>query len=164
MPTLAFRNPVQLAVWKHELTGQLSDGRWENTRPANHWHPWCFATAVVDPENLGRDFWAPRESYGFTSTDLLEIIGERMIMYAKLARCFPDHVEVLQKCIDINGALHIPLYEDHGKSTYWTDIRKSLEAFDMVQVQAKVEADPFSLKDLKQELRDMQRIIKMRRK
>jgi hypothetical protein len=41
--------------------------------------PWCKATNVVDPGNVGRDFYARRESYNFTNRELLSVIGERMI-------------------------------------------------------------------------------------
>lgn len=85
MGTLRVRNLAQKVLWEQELTGQLSDGNWENARPYDHWEPWCDADCVVDPDNVGRDFYAQRDSYGFNRSDLLEIIGERMVEYVRVA-------------------------------------------------------------------------------
>ena len=79
MATLRVRNEAQKVLWVHELTGQLSDGRWENSKPNNHWRPWSDADVVVDPTNVGRDFYAQRDGYCFTEKDLLSIIGDRML-------------------------------------------------------------------------------------
>lgn len=83
--TLRFRNLAQKVLWDQELAGQISDGRWENSRPFEHWIPWCDATTVVDPDNVGRDFHVVREGYCFTEKDLLEVIGERMEEYVRVA-------------------------------------------------------------------------------
>lgn len=37
MRTITFQNKVQLALFKCELSGQISDGYWENSVPHNHW-------------------------------------------------------------------------------------------------------------------------------
>lgn len=83
--TLRVRNLAQKVLWEEELTGQLSDGRWENSRPMDHWMPWCDATVVIDPENVGRDFWVRRDGYCFTEKDLLSIIGDRMLEAVRVA-------------------------------------------------------------------------------
>lgn len=77
--TLRVRNAAQKILWDDELSGQISDGAWENAMPLDHWKPWCRAEVVVDPANVGRNFYVRKDSYLFTSTSLLEIIGERMI-------------------------------------------------------------------------------------
>jgi hypothetical protein len=79
MATLRLRNLAQKVLWEHELTGQISDGRWENSGPRDHWMPWCNAEVVVDPDNVGRDFYARRDGYCFTERDLLSIIGDHML-------------------------------------------------------------------------------------
>lgn len=79
MGTLNVRNRAQQLLFEGELKGQLSDGRWENSRPDNHWEPWCNATVVVNVENVGRNFYARRDGYCFTEKALLEIIGDRML-------------------------------------------------------------------------------------
>jgi hypothetical protein len=77
--TLAVRNEAQRILFEDELKGQLSDGRWENSRPYGHWECWADATVVVDPDNVGRDFYARRDGYCLTERDLLDAVGERML-------------------------------------------------------------------------------------
>lgn len=82
---LRVRNVAQKVLWEEELSGQISDGHWENSGPNDHWQPWCNATIVVDPDHVGRNFWARRESYNFTAKDLLDVVGERMVEAVRLA-------------------------------------------------------------------------------
>jgi hypothetical protein len=78
MTTLNVRNEAQ-KVLMEELDGQISDGMWENARPMDHWIVWCDAEVVVDPTNVGRDFYAMKDNYNLTSKDLLDVVGDRMI-------------------------------------------------------------------------------------
>lgn len=93
MTTLRLRNTAQKTLWECELQGQLSDGRWENSRPMDHWMPWCKAEVVVDPEHVGRDFFVRRDGYCFTERDLLSIIGDRMLEYVRAATGNPAYSE-----------------------------------------------------------------------
>jgi hypothetical protein len=93
MGTLRLRNIEQKVLWDYELTGQISDGRWENSRPHDHWEPWCNATAVVDPDNVGRDFYAKRDGYCFTERELLSIIGDRMLKAVQVQTDNPAYSE-----------------------------------------------------------------------
>lgn len=79
MTTLRVRNLAQKILWDDELCGQISDGRWENSSPRDHWEPWGRCEVVIDPDNVGRDFYARRDGYCFTEKELLSIIGERML-------------------------------------------------------------------------------------
>src|SRR6266487_2282190 len=76
---LYVRTLAQKILWDEELAGQISDGMWENTKPHNHWEPWCDATAVVAPGNVGRTFYADKDNYQLNSKDLLSIVGDRML-------------------------------------------------------------------------------------
>jgi len=87
MKMLVFRNAVQVALFT-ELDGQLSDGMWENTRPYDHYKPWCEAETTTTDQYalkndgskvLGRNFWAPKDNYNFNSSFLLECVGDRML-------------------------------------------------------------------------------------
>ena len=79
MTTLRVRNMAQKVLFDEELSGQISDGMWENARPSNHWQVWTRAAAAVDPTNPGLDCYPPRRNHTLTAKSLLEIIGERMI-------------------------------------------------------------------------------------
>lgn len=76
--TLVVRNKAQKILFDEELSGQISDGQWENSTPHGHWEPWCDAEVVVG-ENVGRTFYARRDSYNFLNKELLEIVGDRMV-------------------------------------------------------------------------------------
>ncbi len=93
MGTLRVRNLAQKVLWDWELNGQISDGRWENSSPSDHWEYWAKAEVVVDPENVGRDFYARRDGYCFTEKSLLEIIGERMLNAVRSATSNPEYSE-----------------------------------------------------------------------
>lgn len=75
---LTVRNQAQKILFDEEMSGQISDGMWENTRPYDHWEPWCDAEVVVG-ENVGRNFYARKDNYNLTNKDLLDIVGDRML-------------------------------------------------------------------------------------
>ncbi len=71
-------NQAQKWLVEHELKGQISDGMWENTNPPNHWQAWCDAKVVVDPANVGRNFYASKDNYQLNSKELVSIVGDEM--------------------------------------------------------------------------------------
>lgn len=75
---LTVRNQAQKILFDEELSGQISDGMWENSRPYDHWEPWCGAEVVVGL-NVGRNFYAKKDNYNFTNKDLLDVVGDRMV-------------------------------------------------------------------------------------
>jgi hypothetical protein len=89
MCTLAVRNAAQKILFDEELSGQISDGMWENSAPRDHWRPWSRAEVVVDPINVGRDFYAQKDNYGINRRDLLDIVGDRML--ASVQRALPSY-------------------------------------------------------------------------
>jgi hypothetical protein len=74
---LRVRTRSQKVLFDSELSGQISDGLWENARPQNHYLPWCKAEVVVDPISAGRNFYASKDNYNFLA--VIPYIGERMI-------------------------------------------------------------------------------------
>ena len=39
--TILLPTASALALWEHEVTGQISDGTWENASPRDHYQFWC---------------------------------------------------------------------------------------------------------------------------
>ena len=71
---IQFRTRAQVALWQEELTGQISDGMWEND-PRSCWRQWCAAdVAVGTPGTVG---YAPKRGFAFAK--LIPIIGDRMV-------------------------------------------------------------------------------------
>jgi hypothetical protein len=89
--TLAVRSEAQRVLFVEELAGQISDGYWENSRPHDHWRPWCDAEVVVDPDRVGRDFWAQKTNYDFAARMLVEVVGDRMIEAVRAKAGLPDY-------------------------------------------------------------------------
>ena len=83
MKTITFRTPVQRALFICELSGQISDGNWENAEPGTHWEDMCDATVLCGDEVGVRGF-KPKRTYQFGDPELLEIVGQRMLGYARL--------------------------------------------------------------------------------
>jgi hypothetical protein len=61
-----------------EISGQLSDGAWENTKPYDHWEPWGKSTIKVGT-SVGRDFPVKKDGYNLGS--LLQYVGDRMLSF-----------------------------------------------------------------------------------
>lgn len=99
--TLAFRNPDQKVLFDCELSGQLSDGQWENTEPYDHWEAWCNAETIVATD-IGRDFDVKKQGYGFTRKEFLGDptdpeafdLAERAMGYVRVARTFGYDIDV----------------------------------------------------------------------
>jgi hypothetical protein len=83
---IVWRNMAQAVLYEHELKGQLSDGRWENSEPDYHWHRMCDADSLVstteDGSDLGPNF-SPVRRYRFNEKETLEVIGERMLQMVR---------------------------------------------------------------------------------
>lgn len=104
--TLKLANPAQVVLFTEELSGQISDGVWENSSPWEHWK-WVPARenvfAVAPGEETGLRYlfpgfdgqgaqlihWTPPRRYNFCNSLLLEVCADRMIEAVKAA--LPDH-------------------------------------------------------------------------
>jgi hypothetical protein len=79
-----FRNQQMKDLWDEELTGQLSDGMWENSWKGDHfndYHYWCSLKTEIGPEtkvitDRPKRF---RCFISYNSTFLLDCIGDRML-------------------------------------------------------------------------------------
>lgn len=153
---LTVKTAVQAALFEHELKGQLSDGAWENAEPHDHWEVWCLAKVTVG-ENIGRNFYARRDSYAFSRQDmLLDIIGTRMLAIARLAFAgfSPEEMQALRWRVD-DGQLTLPEYLS-------TEDRTKIEAIGLDRI-ATALADPtYTMKMLKADLYQIQKTIKVR--
>ena len=73
-----------IAIWGWEITGQMSDGAWENSKPDEHWVFWA---------NLEERFGIPEVQangrplkQGYNLAGLIEYVGDRMIAYGKFGK------------------------------------------------------------------------------
>ena len=162
---ITFRNKVQAVLWKHEITGQISDGRWENSGPRDHYEDWCNAEVEVGPD-VGIDFYPRRDSYGLTDAKLLDIIGERMLRYARIATAYGR--EAADDLIPLLGCNDFIPKIANGVVGYWKELREKFEA---VLIERSIDEGQlitnmlntldYSMSDLKKDLRDMSKIMKI---
>jgi hypothetical protein len=151
-----FRNAIQAALFSCELSGQISDGMWENSRPHNHWEIWSGASVNVNPENLGKDFYAQRH-YNFNSKDLLDAIGNRMLNICNMAENNLP-LEIINDFNDFD-----PYCDYQGE--YWDKKRTEFkEYFGSVEGFTEACTGSYDYKKLRKELKDMSDIIKLRSK
>jgi hypothetical protein len=166
MGTITFRTAEQAAIFKLELTGQFSDGLWENTYyPRDHWHPWSDAKVEVGP-NVGRDFHAEKDNYNVAAKALLEVVGERMKGFARIAKVLGlEAARELGNHVDWDtGRLDRPTYGIGD--AYWDNKRADFDrllakhgqyAFDRINDRSLYED-----KHLRADLREIKKAMKTR--
>lgn len=88
-PVLKVATPAQKFMFNNEFCGQISDGMWENTQPYDHWEVWCDAHVEVDPDNIGRNFYAKKDNYALNSKQLLDVVGDRVLFGLNLLAQLP---------------------------------------------------------------------------
>jgi hypothetical protein len=91
---LRVENKAQKILFDLELSGQISDGHWENAKPMSHHMAFRDSEVVVAQpgEAPGINFYL-RRRYDFANGDLLECVGQRMLAYVRLGTFF-SHEEV----------------------------------------------------------------------
>lgn len=162
---LHVENPVQKALFLQELSGQISDGYWENSRPNDHYQYWflSFDQVIVDG-TLSHNFYAPRK-YDFLASELLKSVGDRMLFYAKMTILFPDVSYVLlQKHSLPDGVEELrnaTRYAMDDSSNYWYDKLAFYAEVGLTQeVLDTVEAyDGYTVKDLRKDLRALKTAV-----
>jgi hypothetical protein len=86
---IEFPNTSCFALWVAEISGQLSDGMWENTAPMDHWKFWCHLEPKVGGCRvvLNANRFVPyRQKTGYNIAALYEYVGDRMVAYGRMGR------------------------------------------------------------------------------
>lgn len=160
--TITFRTAAQAAIFEHEITGQISDGHWENSR-GTCWEVWSSAEVAVGP-NVGRNFWVKRDTFNLNAKALLDVVSERMRLYAVLARAgyTGEQIEDLERAFDalsdgcpFRGA---PTYEGQ----YYDGVRARLAEYDLALVERQVKngLEVYTRKHLVADLKEMKATMK----
>jgi len=155
---LVVRNIEQAAAWL-ELDGQISDGHWENSSPQDHWVPWCNARVVVaqDGQQVGRNFYARRDTYNFTNVDLLRVVGKRMLGIIRIARKFGiDVASDFEHDVDLDGRIELPTYT--GET--WDQKRAKINAIGLDALNAACDDESYTFDAMKWDLVELKKIIK----
>jgi hypothetical protein len=78
--TLTVNNLSQANLYNAEISGQLSDGAWENARPADHWQVWSGINVKIGSP-IGYSGIYPRRTKYALANQLLPYVGARMLVY-----------------------------------------------------------------------------------
>ena len=122
--TIYFQNILQAALYENELTGQISDGYWENSTPRDHYHRPCAAAIVIDSKNprVESDYLFKRR-YNFANKELVDCVGERMKNIVMLAKAGYDN-SVIRDFDDVDSYSHV-LFSTSESNEYW--VKKSIK-------------------------------------
>jgi len=168
-----FKNKAQAILYTTEMTGQISDGHWENATPSNHYKDMTAAEIRIDPTRPGTKNFVPKRYYGFSSTNLLEAVGDRMLAKVKMSMAFPqissndldDFGDDFESKTSIQSLIN---YAEKGEK-YWVErldkVKKSLGVStneELIAAQEKLDTVKYSMEDMKRDLRDMSGIVQKR--
>lgn len=160
--TLTFRTETQVALFNHEIIGQLSDGKWENTRPSNHWQVWGRATvqhAKNDRTPIGRNFKADKCNYDLVAfAQENDCCHDRMLRYIRITKVFGfSFLSTIKGSLDLDGQAILPTHE----GPFWDDRRNKLSGFNLERIQEVTEdSSIYSKKDLMTDLKEMQQAMR----
>lgn len=96
---LYFSNLSAALLYKYELEGQISDGKYENSRPFNHWEWINDTTIVVDPDHKeGTTRWV-RKVYNLNEWFKYMHDGEndwawRIMAFARFGKMFEGMTKI----------------------------------------------------------------------
>jgi len=100
--TMTLPSVSAVALWHGEVSGQISDGMWENSRPHDHYKFWCHLDVVLgEKPSFTRvsGYWPAKRSYALTRLYQLKwddprhgtgyVLRDRMIALGRLAKANP---------------------------------------------------------------------------
>lgn len=132
-PMIKVENQEQKIILLYEMIGQISDGMWENARPYDHYRPWMRIkeeNTVIDPSDIGVNdsFRFAKRNYNFANKELLDLVGERIILKINL------YLKHGQKILDLLAEDHWLIPDDfsyyirmeNSKDKYYVDKAKKL--------------------------------------
>lgn len=156
MNTITFKTRTQAVIFKNEILGQISDGMWENT-PGTDWRTWCHMQVFVC-EQTGRSCQVRKD--GFALHRLIEYVGERMILQAKLALAYPDMsltmLDMLEGFQDVARIL-----ERTPDSRYWQQVKAAVDALGgRDDIQAKLDTISYTERNLRNDLTAIKQAMK----
>ncbi len=87
-----------VALWHQEISGQISDGMWENASPRNHWKFWCNMDVEFGPEAIimGSPGYCPKSAYALDRLhqcklgDGTDVRRERRLATGRMAKAGGD--------------------------------------------------------------------------
>lgn len=168
-PMIKVENQEQKIILLYEMLGQISDGAWENAIPYNHYRPWMKLkeeNMVIDPQDIGVDdsFRFAKRNYNFANKQLLDIVGERIILKINL------YLKHGQKILDLLAEDHWLISDDfsyyirmeNSKDQYYIDKAKKLAEVGITKemFQDVIDNPIYTRKDLNKDCKGLKKAFK----
>lgn len=139
---LHFKTVAAANLFNEEITGQLSDGAWENTRPLDHWRYWCNAEVVVDFKPC-HEGWPMKTNYNLYS--LKKYVKDQLLnairitkmpwfsieKYGPLTRTLTDkaYLGFMPSCLEYRKVNASPEYiKEHFKWSFENKFNTAIKA------------------------------------
>lgn len=99
--TMVLTSPTAVALWVCEVSGQISDGMWENSSPHDHWQFWCRLDVQVGVENKidvaeSAKYSCRKNNYALTRLHQVKfddgtyVLRDRMFAYGRMVKAGAD--------------------------------------------------------------------------
>ena len=174
--TLFVENLSQALIFDMEISGQISDGKWENSRPHDHWTWVCHTNIEISPDKLGYDRVYHRRKYGVSGlyNEFMKDVREgefpwpnRMIFYGRFGKImdpkyFDESSEMRHFIETIGFNENINTLEDlkngmkDWELRYWKDNYDEVFSTENIQ---KFRNENYGVKELKKDLKALNTAI-----
>lgn len=157
---LTVKTQIQKLLFDQELLGQISDGMWENARPHNHYKSWFCSVVVGD--QVGRNFYAEKDNYNFLNREMLEIIGERMVIMVRVKKAIPELSDEICCMLGDTSIEELKELCITGHSTCWkSQLQEILAVTTEIEVErARNDETLYTIKELRKDLKELRIAIK----
>jgi len=155
---IRFPKKQQVWLWYANISGQISDGMWENSAPRDHWK--AFHNVSVKEGPAGMEGVHPRRTYGFVN--LMQYVGDEMLWIAKAAIAFPEAPATAARAFDALDSYTLNRLEAKSEdylNNYVLDIKAATGIENLAEIKEKIEAVPYTPAMLRKDLREMQNIV-----
>jgi predicted DNA-binding WGR domain protein len=151
--TIYFPNNSCIAIWDRELTGQFSDGAWENSAPHNAWQFWSDMKTALGKPGLKANTYPMKTGYNLGG--LIEYVGDRLLAYGKMgsvtdnpaywehADMMPENLEKF-KATKANNKYISGIPDDVAEAFYASGYSMSDVKRDLATIKMAMKTDPFT--------------------
>ena len=165
-PTLTFRTRDQAVLFDQELDGQISDGKWENSSPMNHYESFTNVE-IKTGDDPGTEDLRLRRHYGFNSSDLKEAVSDRMKDRVKTARVLgnklsSEHLRFVSDYLMDD----LDRMKDPGTDNYYIEKRDELYKIlgahspdELQKIYDRISAVNYTDKDLSRDLKEIGYVV-----
>lgn len=160
MAKLYLSSTSQIALWKKELVGQISDGHWENSRPHDHWEFWSDIEVIWDSTpRVETDITPIKNNYNFCSKELLEYVGDRMLSIGRMGKYLGKKVmdNDYRTWLGLANFLPYDYTELHNIPNYIGEMY--IKELNEIPFEEYYSVD-YTMKDLKKDLRETKKAIR----